>query len=209
MNLSISRQGLEAEKSDSKAMSASQELEKESTAYALEAVKYDKMGQKDKATALYQKAIDSLMQLTQLYPEYGLNKVYLTRAIAYQERIKALQGAVSPADMQIELETEKTEVREAEEVTLDLNPCVDKAWVERAINKSGENDFIKSVCIRAKYDFLIGKVVEEGYVGTFPKEVMWDRASLGWDTDYRVISTEPKGEVEITKKTRVICQLSK
>jgi hypothetical protein len=35
----------------------------------------------------------------QLYPEYGLNKVYVQRAIAYQERIKALQGAVSSREM--------------------------------------------------------------------------------------------------------------
>jgi vacuolar protein-sorting-associated protein 4 len=85
-------------------MSASQELEKAATAYALDAVKLDKQGAKGKAIALYQKAIESLLQLVQLYPEYGLNKVYITRAIAYQERIKSLQGSVSPADMQMEME---------------------------------------------------------------------------------------------------------
>ncbi len=85
-------------------MSASQELEKAATAYALDAVKLDKQGSKGKAIALYQKAIESLLQLVQLYPEYGLNKVYITRAIAYQERIKSLQGSVSPADMQMEME---------------------------------------------------------------------------------------------------------
>jgi len=85
-------------------MSASQELEKAATAYALDAVKLDKQGAKGKAIALYQKAIESLLQLVQLYPEYGLNKVYITRAIAYQERIKSLQGSVSPADLQMEME---------------------------------------------------------------------------------------------------------
>jgi vacuolar protein-sorting-associated protein 4 len=85
-------------------MSASQELEKAATAFALDAVRLDKAGAKGKAIALYQKAIDSLLQLVQLYPEYGLNKVYITRAIAYQERIKALQGSVSQADMQMEVE---------------------------------------------------------------------------------------------------------
>jgi len=82
-------------------MSASQELEKAATVFALDAVRLDKQGAKGKAIALYQKAIESLLQLVQLYPEYGLNKVYVQRAIAYQERIKALQGAVSPADYQI------------------------------------------------------------------------------------------------------------
>src|SRR3972149_5000773 len=83
-------------------MSASNELEKGATAYALDAVRLDKQGQKGRAITLYQKAIESLLQLVQLYPEYGLNKVYVQRAIAYQERIKALQGAVSPADMQMD-----------------------------------------------------------------------------------------------------------
>ena len=85
-------------------MSASQELEKAATAYALDAVRLDKAGAKGKAIALYQKAIESLLQLVQLYPEYGLNKVYITRAIAYQERIKSLQGSVSHADMQMDVE---------------------------------------------------------------------------------------------------------
>jgi SpoVK/Ycf46/Vps4 family AAA+-type ATPase len=83
-------------------MSASHELEKAATAYALDAVKMDKAGQKGRAITLYQKAIESLLQLVQLYPEYGLNKVYVQRAIAYQERIKILQSSVSPQEMQIE-----------------------------------------------------------------------------------------------------------
>jgi SpoVK/Ycf46/Vps4 family AAA+-type ATPase len=80
-------------------MSASNELEKAATAYALDAVRLDKQGQKGRAITLYQKAIESLLQLVQLYPEYGLNKVYVQRAIAYQERIKALQGSVSSHEM--------------------------------------------------------------------------------------------------------------
>ena len=80
-------------------MSASNELEKAATAYALDAVRLDKQGQKGRAITFYQKAIESLLQLVQLYPEYGLNKVYVQRAIAYQERIKALQGAVSSREM--------------------------------------------------------------------------------------------------------------
>ena len=85
-------------------MSASQELEKAATAFALDAVRLDKAGAKGKAIALYQKAIESLLQLVQLYPEYGLNKVYIQRAIAYQERIKSLQGSVSVADMQMDVD---------------------------------------------------------------------------------------------------------
>ena len=87
-------------------MSASQELEKAATAYALDAVKMDRAGNKGRAITLYQKAIESLLTLVQLYPEYGLNKVYVQRAIAYQERIKALQGSVSPQDVRMEMEKE-------------------------------------------------------------------------------------------------------
>ncbi|MGB9741260.1 MAG: AAA family ATPase [Candidatus Bathyarchaeia archaeon] len=77
-------------------MSASQELEKNATNYALEAVRLDKQGSKGMAITMYQKAIESLLKLVQLYPEYSLNQIYIQRAIAYQERIKALQGAVVP-----------------------------------------------------------------------------------------------------------------
>lgn len=83
-------------------MSASQELEKDATNYALEAVRLDKQGSKGMAISMYQKAIECLLQLVQLYPEYSLNKVYVTRAIAYQERIKALQGAVAPVERRTE-----------------------------------------------------------------------------------------------------------
>jgi SpoVK/Ycf46/Vps4 family AAA+-type ATPase len=76
-------------------MSASQELEKAATNYALEAVRLDKQGSRGMAITMYQKAIESLLKLVQLYPEYSLNKVYIQRAIAYQERIKALQGTVT------------------------------------------------------------------------------------------------------------------
>jgi SpoVK/Ycf46/Vps4 family AAA+-type ATPase len=86
-------------------MSASQELEKAATTYALDAVRLDKQGARGRAITLYQKAIESLLQLVQLYPEYGLNKVYVQRAIAYQERIKVLQGAVSSTEMRMEAES--------------------------------------------------------------------------------------------------------
>ena len=73
-------------------MSASQELEKAATSYALEAVRLDKQGSRGMAITMYQKAIETLLKLVQLYPNYGLNSVYIQRAMAYQERIKALQG---------------------------------------------------------------------------------------------------------------------
>jgi SpoVK/Ycf46/Vps4 family AAA+-type ATPase len=87
-------------------VSASQELEKAATNYALEAVRLDKQGSKGMAITMYQKAIESLLKLVHLYPEYSLNKVYIQRAIAYQERIKMLQGAVPPAPVEMRAEVE-------------------------------------------------------------------------------------------------------
>ncbi len=82
-------------------MSASQELEKTATSYALEAVRLDKQGSRGMAITMYQKAIETLLKLVQLYPEYGLNKVYIQRAMAYQQRIQVLQG-VGPTESRFE-----------------------------------------------------------------------------------------------------------
>ena len=74
-------------------MSASQQLEKAATNYAIEAIRLDKQGARGMAITMYQKAIETLLKLVQLYPNYGLNTVYIQRATAYQERIRTLQGA--------------------------------------------------------------------------------------------------------------------
>jgi SpoVK/Ycf46/Vps4 family AAA+-type ATPase len=73
-------------------MSASQELEQAATKYALEAVRLDKQGSRGMAITMYQKGISTLLKLVRLYPDYGLNTVYIQRAQAYQERITSLQG---------------------------------------------------------------------------------------------------------------------
>ena len=44
------------------------------------------------AIANYQKAIDSLVKLIQLYPNNKLNKIYTERMGSYQKRIIALQA---------------------------------------------------------------------------------------------------------------------
>lgn len=82
-------------------MSASQELEKAAKNYAVEAIRLDKQGAKGMAITMYQKAIETLLKLAQLYPDYNLNKVYIQRAMAYQERVKALQG-VGPMEPRVE-----------------------------------------------------------------------------------------------------------
>ena len=94
-------------------MSASHELEQAATNYAREAVKLDRQGARGMAITMYQKAIEALLKLVQLYPNYGLNKVYIQRAMAYQERIKVLQGAGAPEPLEQEKEEEKVEGKTA------------------------------------------------------------------------------------------------
>jgi SpoVK/Ycf46/Vps4 family AAA+-type ATPase len=60
----------------------------------------------------YQRAIEALVKLVQIYPDYKLNKVYMERANAYQNRIKALQ-------MSHGLEEEKLAPTQMDSIKLD------------------------------------------------------------------------------------------
>ena len=70
---------------------APQELENSASKYAAEAIRLDSQGSRGMAIQSYQCAIEALVKLVQIYPDYKLNKVYMERASAYQNRIKALQ----------------------------------------------------------------------------------------------------------------------
>ena len=78
---------------------APQELENNASKYASEAIKFDSQGARGMAIANYQKAIDSLVKLLQLYPTSKLNPIYKERCNSYHSRIKALQDThgVEPA----------------------------------------------------------------------------------------------------------------
>lgn len=73
---------------------APQELENCASKYAAEAIRLDSQGSRGMAVHLYQRAIEALVKLVQIYPEYKLNKIYMERANAYQNRIKVLQVSV-------------------------------------------------------------------------------------------------------------------
>src|SRR4030066_743344 len=70
---------------------APQELENSASRYAAEAIRLDSQGSRGMAINSYQRAIEALVKLVQIYPDCKLNKVYMERANAYQNRIKALQ----------------------------------------------------------------------------------------------------------------------
>jgi len=153
-------------------MSASNELEKAATAYALDAVRMDKQGQKGRAITLYQKAIESLLQLVQLYPEYGLNKVYVQRAIAYQERIKVLQGVVSSSEMRAEANAEANDGGSGGSATLENDGSA----------KSSNDEIIVTERPMVNWDQVVGldvakKAVKEAIVYPVQRP---DLYPLGW-----------------------------
>ena len=71
---------------------APQELEKSASKYATDAIKYDSQGTRGIAITNYQKATESLLKLTRLYPDSKLNKIYTERMKSYQNRIISLQN---------------------------------------------------------------------------------------------------------------------
>jgi SpoVK/Ycf46/Vps4 family AAA+-type ATPase len=91
---------------------APQELENSASKYAAEAIRLDSQGSRGMAINSYQRAIEALVKLVQIYPDYKLNKVYMERANAYQNRIKALQ-------MSHGLEEEKLAPSQIDNIKLD------------------------------------------------------------------------------------------
>jgi SpoVK/Ycf46/Vps4 family AAA+-type ATPase len=85
---------------------AAKELEDDAKKYASEAIRLDSQGAHGMAIQMYQKAISTLVKLVHLYPDYRLNKQYTERAMAYQERVKAIQAAhgLIPQDQPSETE---------------------------------------------------------------------------------------------------------
>src|SRR5215210_4656913 len=77
---------------------APQELENSASKYAAEAIRLDSEGSRGMAILSYQRAIEALVKLVQVYPEYKLNRIYMERASTYQNRIKALQMTLDVTD---------------------------------------------------------------------------------------------------------------
>lgn len=116
-------------------MDAPQELEQSASTYASEAVRLDKQGSRGMAITMYQRAIETLLKLGQLYPEYKLNKVYVQRARAYQQRIEAMQGKATPIESQEETQkkVETTEASQEEKASYDeliMKEKPDVKWSE-------------------------------------------------------------------------------
>lgn len=151
-------------------MSASQELEQAATKYALEAVRLDKQGSRGMAITMYQKGISTLLKLVRLYPNYGLNTVYIQRAQAYQERIKSLQGegTIQPVRQQSEKSVEM----------MDQQPEAEK----EAAGKASYDELVLQEKPNIRWNQVVGldpakKAIKEAIV--YPVERP-DLFPLGW-----------------------------
>jgi len=152
-----------------KILSASSELEKAATNHAIEAVRLDKQGSKGMAITMYQKAIETLLKLVQLYPDYGLNKVYIQRAMAYQERIRAIQGVGGSFEPQAQGEEKPAE----EEAATSPSESARKASFDELILKEKPS---------VKWDEVVGleqakKAIKEAIVYPVQRP---DLFPLGW-----------------------------
>ncbi|MBI2127095.1 MAG: AAA family ATPase [Thaumarchaeota archaeon] len=152
---------------------AAKELEEAATNYAAEAIRHDSHGARGKAIQMYQMAIQTLLKLAHLYPDYKLNKLYMDRAMAYQERIKALQnahGLLPPDEKASEEETESA----------DTNAPSGPAMVEHL--KASYNELVMQEKPNVKWDEVVGldeakNAIREAI--TFPV-IRPDLFPLGW-----------------------------
>lgn len=99
-------------------MSVANELEQQAMQYASEAVKYDRVGNKEKASELYKRAVDHLTRLIKLYPDYTFNHLYVEKVTTYQERIRFLKnedGDETGIEKFTSFETRQTSTEQSEE----------------------------------------------------------------------------------------------
>ena len=111
---------------------APNELENVASKYAAEAIRLDSQGARPLAIQYYQKAVELLLKLVRLYPDYKLNKIYVDRAKAYQNRIKALQEVRSydESDEEVDNKSDTVETVKAEFDELIMKDKPDVSWDE-------------------------------------------------------------------------------
>jgi SpoVK/Ycf46/Vps4 family AAA+-type ATPase len=126
---------------------APQVLENSASKCAAEAIRLDSQGSHTEAIEYYQRAIEALMRLVQIYPEYKLNRIYSERANAYQNRIKALLVSQIPITENSltsrESESRKTKVtKNNTEISVDRNKNAENRFSDKQDNTKTDGDRI-------------------------------------------------------------------
>jgi SpoVK/Ycf46/Vps4 family AAA+-type ATPase len=133
---------------------APQVLENSASKCAAEAIRLDSQGSHTEAIEYYQRAIEALMRLVQIYPEYKLNRIYSERANAYQNRIKALVVSQIPMTenslTRRESESRKTIVTKNSTEISDRNKNAENRFSDKQDNTKSDGD-------RVDFDDLVMK----------------------------------------------------
>ncbi len=173
---------------------AAKVLEGAAQKYASEAIRFDSQGARGMAIKNYQNAIQTLVQLAQLYPDYKLNSMYLQRAQLYQERVKALQsahGIEPPADDDLSSgftftppSRPSASLARSAPPSVPVSPADDKANGPQVVQqlKANYNDLIMKEKPNVRWDEVVGldeakKALRESII--FPVQRP-DLFPLGW-----------------------------
>ncbi len=157
---------------------APQELEDNASKYAAEAIRFDSQGTRGLAIQAYQRATESLVKLIQLYPDYKLNKIYMERVSAYQNRIKALASGIT--DLRSDQNTRSTKTNQQDRSDSNLD---NMKKAEKAENLGAEfDDLVMKDKPQVSWDQVIGlddakSAIRESIV--YPTKRM-DLFPLGW-----------------------------
>lgn len=137
---------------------APQELENIASKHAAEAIKLDSQGAKPHAILHYQKAVDALLKLVHLYPDYKLNKIYVERAKAYQNRIKALQESRGLDGMHDMVNGDKGSSKGSEQANTTINKIRhDGVGGERSNGNGLSSNDTNVEILKADFDDLVLK----------------------------------------------------
>jgi SpoVK/Ycf46/Vps4 family AAA+-type ATPase len=126
------------------------ELEGLALKYAQEALKSEKEGLRDKAIEGYSRAIEALLKLVKLYPDYPLNKVYMEKALMYQQRIRMLQMGLSFEGVFTSGSGAKTEALEVSSVSQEERPNV--SWDDVVGLEDVKEELRKAIILPTKVD---------------------------------------------------------
>ncbi len=181
---------------------AAKELEDDAKRYASEAIRLDSQGAHGMAIQMYQKSISTLVKLVHLYPDYRLNKQYTERAMAYQERVRAIQAAhgLLPHDQAQEPESGPTLIGTPTPGT----GVGDAGGLQQAQQtKASFNDLVITEKPDVKWDDVVGledckNAIRESIVFPFLRP---DLFKLGWPRGILVYGPPGCGKTMIAAAT--------
>lgn len=126
------------------------ELESIAFKYAQEAVRNEREGLRDKAIENYSRAVEVLLKLVKLYPDYPLNKVYMEKISNYQQRIRLLQMGLPFEGLSASDSNVKAEVLEVPGASREERPNV--SWSDVIGLEHVKEELRKAIILPTRVD---------------------------------------------------------